>query len=115
MDKISVLEIKKDRVQNPQKIENVQSELDLLQSVCEQHLSRNDDLASLYAELKLVNERLWDLENRIRRLESVEDFGEDFVRTARQIHKDNDRRAGIKRDINQALNSELIEEKEYSG
>jgi hypothetical protein len=72
------------------------------------------ELAGLTAELKAVNEALWQIEGEIRRCERAEDFGPRFVALARSVHRTNDRRAALKREINERLGSLLVEEKSYS-
>ena len=111
VDKITILEIKTERISDSAKLENVDRELELLRDACPIELSRIDELRR---ELKAVNERLWTIEDEIRDCERNGDFGPRFVELARSVYKTNDRRADIKRKINLATGSRLMEEKSYS-
>jgi hypothetical protein len=111
-DKISILEIKSVRIADRVKHENVRRELALL-SETRQSLSHSPELAALTAELKSVNERLWDIEDAIRNCERRQEFGPAFVDLARSVYRQNDRRAELKRKINELLGSRLTEEKAY--
>jgi len=113
LDKISILEIKADRIVDPVKQANVRSELALLSSV-QNTLPQSSELAVLAAELKAVNERLWDVEDAIRECDRRADFGREFVHLARSVYIENDRRAALKRRVNELLGSQLIEEKSYA-
>lgn len=113
IDKITILEIKSVRIDNPVKQANVARELALL----------GDRLASiplppavvgLTAELKAVNLALWEIEDEIRDCERAGDFGPRFVDLARSVYRTNDRRAALKKDINSALGSAIVEEKSYA-
>jgi hypothetical protein len=113
LDKITILRIKSERIADPEKVRNVKKELALLEDAREKGLpSRSVD--ALVEELKAVNERLWDIEEEIRQCESKADFGSRFVELARSVYHENDQRGAIKRQINQQLGSDLIEEKDYS-
>ena len=111
VDKITILQIKTERISDSAKLENVNRELELLRAACPIELGRIDELR---AELKAVNERLWTIEDEIRDCERSGDFGLRFVELARSVYKTNDRRADIKREINLVTGSSLIEEKSYS-
>jgi hypothetical protein len=113
LDKMTILEIKTERIQDPQKLENVQRELDLLRDTwAASAMSRSDVKAEVDA-LKKVNELLWDIEDRIRRSEAAQTFDDDFIRLARSVYRLNDERAAIKRGLNLRLDSKLVEEKSY--
>lgn len=111
VDKITILQIKTERISDSAKLENVNRELELLRAACPIELSRIDELRT---ELKAVNERLWTIEDEIRDCERSGDFGPRFVELARSVYKTNDRRAEIKRRINFVTGSSLLEEKSYS-
>ena len=112
LDKVSILEIKLDKFTDPLKLANVTREYDLLvRSMSSLEISRDSED---YIELKKVNLSIWDIEDRIRVCESKSSFGDDFVKLARSVYYENDKRASIKRRINVKYNSHLIEEKEYS-
>ena len=113
IDKITILEIKAERMRDATKVANVRVELTLLVERRDAALSHDSALKRLAARLKTVNERLWDLEDEIRDCERRQDFGPAFITAARDIYQANDERAAIKREINLASGSKLIEEKSY--
>jgi hypothetical protein len=114
LDKITILQIKRERIASPTARANVQNELDLLREVAGDAM-RNPALAPLMGRLRRVNEDLWQTEDAIREHEAAEDFGPSFVELARSVYRQNDLRAAIKRQINDLLGSALIEEKSYAG
>lgn len=115
LDKISILEIKKDRISENKKRENVIKELTLLQAVRDGAMPTPvpNGLAEMYAALKEVNELLWIIEDDIRDCERAADFGQKFIELARSVYIQNDKRAAAKRVLNELLGSQLIEEKSY--
>jgi hypothetical protein len=113
LDKITILEIKRDRIARAEARENVLREYRLLRAIGAQVLNRSG-VAALVEALKRVNETLWEIEDAIREQEAARDFGAEFVRLARAVYQRNDERAAIKRQINRALESDLIEEKSYA-
>jgi hypothetical protein len=112
VDRITILQIKRERLTDAAAIANVSRELAAL-APWDIALLADDSLAPLRAALVAVNQALWDIEDRIREKEASSDFGVEFVELARSVYKQNDRRAAIKRQINLALGSDLIEEKSY--
>ena len=114
IDKITILQIKSERIRDAEKKHNVQVELAALQEVRHHSLPEDDELDHIAICLKAVNEELWDIEDKIRLCEKDKDFGDEFVRLARAVYKTNDHRAFLKRQINELLGSELIEEKDYA-
>ena len=112
-DKISILEIKRQRISDPAKLRNICRELDELREKKQAAVAASSLLDSLYADLGQVNTRLWEIEDSIRGCEARGDFGSRFIELARAVYRTNDERTAIKRRINDALGSELIEEKEY--
>jgi hypothetical protein len=112
-DKISILEIKKARIQDEEKLCNIEMELGLLKGVWSENVPSSPKLSTLYDEIKIVNERLWDIEDDIRRCERNNDFSEEFIRLARSVYLTNDRRSSIKRAINELLGARIMEEKSY--
>lgn len=113
LDKMTILEIKSERIKHEGKLQNVHRELDLLRETwAKSPLSRIDVSAQL-TDLKNVNESLWDIEDQIRRKEAAGVFDEEFVRLARSVYRQNDKRAAIKRELNGLLGSRLTEEKSY--
>ena len=113
LDKISILEIKRERIGDAAALANVLNELRLLERAAEP-VAGAAAIVALRARLKSVNERLWEIEDGIREKEREGDFGEDFVALARSVYQRNDERAAIKREINLLLGSDLIEEKSYA-
>jgi O-antigen ligase len=112
MDKIAILEIKSERIKNPRQLENIARELGALRAVRLGNVDR-DMLGRLSAELKQVNARLWDIEDAIRECDARGDFGESFIELARAVYRLNDERARLKKAINVASGSHLMEEKSY--
>ena len=108
-DKISILEIKAQRIEDPEKLAHANKELTLLREIATQFPADK----ALYEELKGVNETLWDIEDAIRIEESNKRFGDEFIKLARSVYVTNDRRAEIKRQINLASDSEIVEVKSY--
>jgi len=112
-DRITILRIKNERIRDPAKLGNVQQELALLTDAFFSQVELATGFDALFAELKSVNEALWDVEEALRVREAKGDFGEGFVELARQVYRHNDRRAVLKRAIDELLGSELREEKSY--
>ena len=108
IDKITILEIKSEQIDNPEKLENVNRELDLLYEI-----SANIKIDKYIKDLRSVNGSLWEIEDRIREKERLSEFDDEFVQLARSVYVTNDRRSEIKRFINEDLGSEIIEEKFY--
>lgn len=113
IDKITILQIKFDRISDDHKRANVKRELDALVAVHARHLAHVAGLSALTERLCRVNERLWDIEDNIRAEEARQSFGADFVALARSVYQSNDERARIKREINRLAGSRLVEEKSY--
>jgi len=113
IDKITILEIKAERIRDPDKLVNVRKELDLLCRTWEGHPAALLDIEAERAKLRSVNERLWDIEDRIRLKEKAQAFDADFIELARAVYFCNDDRAALKRAINTRLGSTLVEEKSY--
>jgi hypothetical protein len=114
LDRLAILQIKSQRLTDRDKLPNVRRELAALLAVQEQSLKASPELDALAAQLKAVNERLWDIENAIRQGEASQDFGPRFVELARSVYHTNDLRSALKRQINQLVGSPLVEEKEYT-
>ena len=114
VDKITILEIKAERIADPDKLANVHRELRSLTATRERALDRSPELDEFTAELRRINECLWKIEDDIRDCERNGDFGERFIELARAVYRTNDRRAAAKRKINDLLGSALVEEKNYA-
>jgi hypothetical protein len=114
IDKITILEIKRKYITDPEKLRNVQTELETLLAARDRTIIMSEALAELTDELRSVNEDLWVIEDEIRQCEREEEFGTTFVNLARSVYKKNDHRALLKRKINVQLGSAIIEEKSYS-
>lgn len=110
MDKLSIIQIKLERIKDESKLINLRKEYDVLKEAADSIMSLDDPL---YKGLYAVNCELWDIEDRIRDLEREKNFGNDFVETARSVYFRNDKRSEIKREINIKTSSGLIEEKSY--
>ncbi len=113
IDKITILEIKSERMTEAAKLVNVRTELDLLRQVRGAALAASPELDGLAGELKRVNEMLWEIEDAIRLKEKAQDFGADFIALARSVYRRNDERAAFKRRINDLLGATIVEEKSY--
>ena len=113
MDKITILEIKAEQILDAEKLANVTAELDTLRPLVTHDALNTASIKALVAELKDINEALWDIEDDIRERENAKDFGEAFIALARAVYVTNDKRAEVKKQINLATGSTLIEEKSY--
>ncbi len=115
IDKITILEIKSERIRAKAALANVRSELALLRKIAEPVLAAQDVVAETQSQLRAINERLWDMEDRLREKEAAGDFGAEFVDLARSVYRSNDERAVLKRKINGVLPCGIVEEKSYAG
>ena len=113
LDKITILEIKSERMSDPEKVANVRAELSLLQKTWDGAIKDTDVIRDLHAQLKEINEALWEIEDDIRDKERVKEFDERFVELARAVYFTNDRRSKVKKELNLHLGSESVEEKSY--
>ena len=114
VDKITILEIKSERISDQAKLKNVRHELDVLSQVRDTNLGDLTDLAELTQELKQINEALWEIEDDIRACEAEGDFGKKFIALARAVYVTNDKRADVKKQINLLTGATIIEEKSYT-
>ena len=113
VDKITILEIKKEKITNKEKLIEIKKELDSLTNTFDKSIKKNINLETLTKELKNINLKLWDIENKKRELEKKQGFGKEFIELARNVYKSNDERAKIKLKINEALGSNIKEVKSY--
>lgn len=114
IDKITILEIKEQRLTSPAGVANVRKELAALVQALAGLGAAPAALDGLKRELKALNEALWDIENRTRAKEAAKTFDQEFIELTRSVYLNNDKRAAVKRRINGLLNSALIEEKQYT-
>ena len=114
IDKITILEIKMDKITDENKLKNVKLEWETLNKSRSTYLSQSAMLNELSAQLKAVNTKLWIIEDDIRNFERLKKFNEEFIDLARAVYINNDERSRVKRRINEFLKSELIEEKSYA-
>ena len=113
LDKMTILEIKSERINDTKKVMNVRHELELLSKVWSASVTEDKVIANLRQQLKTINETLWEIEDDIRSEEQQNRFGKEFIELARAVYITNDKRAQIKKDVNLYLGSEIIEEKSY--
>ena len=109
-DKLTIIEIKLERIKDSLKLANLRKEYDILNDAVASVIDKNHQF---YKDLYIINNQLWDIEDHIRDLERVKDFGDDFVQTARSVYFINDKRSDVKRKINELTGSNLTEEKSY--
>ena len=114
LDKISILEIKKDKIKDPDKLSFIFDELSKLKNELEKNVKHDAKLDDLHQSLKIINLRLWDIEDEKRRCEKEKDFTENFIKLSRDVHILNDDRAKIKLEINNHTGSIIKEIKEYT-
>ena len=114
-DKITILNIKLKKINDPKKLKNVKTELDSLKEQSNKiNFTDNETLKKHVQKLQDINEELWDIENNKRECEANKDFGEKFIEISRNVHFKNDIRAAVKKEINLLSDSKINEEKEYS-
>ncbi|MDZ4736485.1 MAG: hypothetical protein SGJ07_09060 [Rhodospirillaceae bacterium] len=113
VDKLTILDIKAERIADPAKHANVVREQILLRATVTQSVPPSAELDALTLDLRSVNEALWVIEDEIRDLERARDFGARFIELARAVYITNDRRAALKKDINLLVGSDIVEEKSY--
>lgn len=110
VDKLTIIQIKLERIKEKQKILNLQKEYDVLNAAVKDIIDKDNEL---YKRLYEVNCKLWDIEDRIRELEKAGLFEKEFIETARAVYFTNDERSVVKKEINKLTGSNLIEEKSY--
>ena len=114
LDKITILAIKTERMTDPAKLANVRRELETLQGTWAASAYSKHDLGRHIAELKRINEALWEIEDGIRAKEAASEFDDAFIALARSVYLRNDERARVKKEINMQVGSALVEEKSYT-
>ena len=114
LDKISILEIKKGKIKDPEKLEFINDEYIILKGQLDKNVKSDEKLDNLFQSLKEINSKLWIIENEKRMCEKNSDFGEKFVKLSRDVHFLNDERAKIKLEINDQFKSKIKEVKQYT-
>ena len=114
LDKISILEIKQEKIKDPEKLKFINNEHSILKNQLEKNIKSDDKLNNLYQSLKEINAKLWVIEDDKRQCEKDKDFGEKFIKLSRDVHFLNDDRAKIKLEINNHTGSVIKEIKEYT-
>ena len=114
LDKISILEIKKEKIKDPNKLKFINDEYNVLNDQLDKNVKSDDKLNGLFKNLKEINSKLWIIEDDKRLCEKNSDFGEKFIKLSRDIHFFNDNRAKIKLEINNLTKSKIKEIKEYT-
>jgi len=114
LDKISILEIKQEKIKDPEKLKFINNEHSILKDQLEKNIKTDDKLNNLYQSLKEINAKLWVIEDDKRQCEKDKDFGEKFIKLSRDVHFLNDDRAKIKLEINNLTGSVIKEIKEYT-
>ena len=114
LDKISILEIKQEKIKDSEKLKFINNEHSILKDQLEKNVKSDDKLNNLYQSLKEINAKLWVIEDDKRQCEKDKDFGEKFIRLSRDVHFLNDDRAKIKLEINNHTGSVIKEIKEYT-
>jgi hypothetical protein len=112
LDKFSILELKKDKISDINKLKNIENEIFHLKTIYADIINKYN-IFNLYNELRQINELLWNIEDSIRLKEYKKEFDKEFIELARSVYKTNDKRADIKKQINCISSSEIIEEKSY--
>ena len=114
LDKISILEIKKDKIKDPEKLKFINNEYNVLKTQLNQNIKTNEKLETLFKSLKEINSKLWVIEDDKRLCEKNSDFTEKFIKLSRDVHFLNDDRAKIKLEMNEHTGSKIKEIKEYT-
>ena len=114
LDKLSILEIKKEKIKDPEKLKYINDEYEILKSEFDKNVKSGEQLTKLFEVLKEINSRLWVIEDDKRLCEKNSDFGEKFIKLSRDVHLLNDNRAKLKLEINNYTGSKIKEIKEYT-
>ena len=114
LDKISILEIKKEKIKDAEKLKFINNEHSILKNQLDENIKSDEKLKNLYQSLKEINSKLWVIEDDKRQCEREKDFGEKFIKLSRDVHFLNDDRAKIKLEINNHTGSTIKEIKEYT-
>ena len=112
LDKLTILEIKRERISDPQKLEHIEKEFSILLEKSAEYL-KNEEISAIFEDLKKVNSELWIIEDDLREMESNKRFDDDFTQKARAVYFTNDRRFELKNEINSIAGSGIREQKGY--
>ena len=115
IDKITILEIKAERIDDAGKLANVRTELDGLLPLLATQVQQAPELAALKEQLKVINLRMWEIQDALREHEAAQTFADAFIQLARGVYQTNGQRITVKNHINQVAGSALVEEKQYQG
>ena len=113
LDKISILEIKLEKVKDKTNLEEINKEYKILKEAQDSNIETTEKLKALFNDIKEINLNLWNIEDRLRICEKNKDFGQNFIKLARQVYLNNDKRSKIKSEINKILGSNIKEIKQY--
>ena len=114
LDKISILEIKQEKIKDSEKLKFINNEYSILKKQLENNIKSDQKINELFETLKKINSKLWDIEDNKRRCEKEKNFGEEFIKLSRDVHFLNDERAKIKLELNNYTGSKIQEVKEYT-
>ena len=114
MDKLSILEIKLDKIKDPALLQEIKKEYEAINEAKNKNINSSDEINFLYIDLKKINEQLWEIEDKIRLCEKNSDFKDKFIQLARDVYFKNDKRSKIKSEINKILGSNIKEVKQYT-
>ena len=114
LDKLSILEIKLNKIKNSALLQEIKKEHDVITEVKNKNINSSDEISALYEDLKKTNEQLWEIEDKIRLCEKNSDFKDRFIQLARDVYFKNDKRSKIKSKINKISGSNIQEVKQYT-
>jgi len=114
LDKLSILEIKLDKIKNPALLQEIKKEHNIINETKNKNINSSNEINVLYTDLKKINEQLWETEDKIRLCEKHSDFKDKFIQLARDVYFKNDKRSRIKLEINKILGSNIQEVKQYT-
>jgi len=114
LDKLSILEIKLNKIKNPALLQEIKKDYNIVKVTKNKNINSSNEINVLYADLKKINEQLWEIEDKIRLCEKNSDFKDKFIQLARDVYLKNDKRSKIKLEINKILGSNIQEVKQYT-
>ena len=114
LDKLSILEIKLNKIKNPALLQEIKKDYNIINEAKNKNINSSDEINVLYTDLKKINEKLWEIEDKIRLCEKNSDFKDKFIQLARDVYFKNDKRSKIKSEINKISGSNIQEVKQYT-